>query len=131
MTAELGQVLLLIALLTAIMMGIFPLIGARTGNEGLMSVATRGAVAQAVMLTGAFALLTRAFVVQDFSVEYVAMNSNSLLPLKYRFSAVWGAHEGSLLLWELILALWERGHAVRWIHHPAQLAAGEVCLLLS
>jgi len=106
MTAELGQVMLLIALLTAILMGVFPLIGARTGNEGMMSIASRGAVAQAAMLLGAFVLLTRAFVVQDFSVEYVAQNSNSLLPMQYRFSAVWAAHEGSLLLWELILALW-------------------------
>src|SRR5690606_11448562 len=53
-----------------------------------------------------FAVLTIAFVQQDFSVAYVAQNSNSLLPVAYRFSAVWGAHEGSLLLWVLILAIW-------------------------
>jgi len=105
-TAELGQVMLLIALVTAVLLGLFPLIGTRTGNRALMAMAGRGAVAQAVAVAAAFALLTRAFVVQDFSVEYVALNSNSLLPLHYRFSAVWGAHEGSLLLWELILALW-------------------------
>ena len=54
----------------------------------------------------AFAILTYAFVTQDFSVAYVAQNSNSLLPWYYRFSAVWGAHEGSLLLWVLILNVW-------------------------
>ena len=95
MTAELGQVTLLIALLTAIILGIFPMIGAYNGNRNLMAMATRGAVVQAALLAGAFALLTRAFVVQDFSVEYVALNSNSLLPLKYRFSAVWGAQTAS------------------------------------
>ena len=106
MSAELGQVILLLALLSAVALGIFPMIGARTGNAGLLAMATRGAVVQASLVGAAFALLTLGFMVNDFSIEYVAMNSNSLLPDKYRFSAVWGAHEGSLLLWELILALW-------------------------
>jgi cytochrome c-type biogenesis protein CcmF len=106
MTAELGQITLLLALLAAVALGIFPMLGARLNNPSLMAMAGRGAWVQALLLLGAFALLTRAFVMQDFSVEYVALNSNSLLPLQYRFSAVWGAHEGSLLLWELILALW-------------------------
>ncbi len=112
MTAELGQIALLTALLAALCMGIFPLLGARTGNPRLIAMAGHGAYVQAVLIIGAFALLTRAFVVQDFSVEYVAMNSNSLLPMKYRFSAVWSAHEGSLLLWELILSLWTLAVAV-------------------
>ena len=106
MIAELGQITLLVALLAALCMGIFPLIGVRSGNRALMLMAARGAVAQAMLLLTSFLLLTYAFVVQDFSVEYVAVNSNSLLPLEYRFSAVWAAHEGSLLLWELILGLW-------------------------
>ncbi|NNE05777.1 MAG: heme lyase CcmF/NrfE family subunit [Xanthomonadales bacterium] len=106
MTAEIGQVLLIAALFTALLLGTVPLLGASSRQPALMAVAGRAAIIQAVLLAGAFALLTRAFIVQDFSVEYVAMNSNSLLPLKYRFSAVWGAHEGSLLLWELILAAW-------------------------
>ncbi len=106
MTAELGQILLLVALLAALAMGTLPLIGARNNHAGLMSMGWRAAIAQAVLLIAAFVLLTRAFIVNDFSVEYVALNSNSLLPLQYRFSAVWGSHEGSLLLWEMILALW-------------------------
>jgi cytochrome c-type biogenesis protein CcmF len=106
MIAELGQITLLVALLAALCMGVFPLIGVRNGNRALMLMAARGAVAQAMLLLTSFLLLTYAFVVQDFSVEYVAANSNSLLPLEYRFSAVWAAHEGSLLLWELILGLW-------------------------
>jgi cytochrome c-type biogenesis protein CcmF len=106
MTAELGQIMLLGALLSALTMGIFPMVGARSGNTRLMQIAPRAAVIQCVLLVISFVLLTRAFVVQDFSVEYVARNSNSLLPMEYRFSAVWAAHEGSLLLWEMILALW-------------------------
>jgi len=106
MIAELGQVTLLGALLISLALGILPLIGASTGNHRLMNVATNAAIAQFMLVAAAFAMLTWAFVAQDFSVEYVARNSNSQLPMEYRFSAVWGSHEGSLLLWELILCLW-------------------------
>ncbi|MGD8681615.1 MAG: c-type cytochrome biogenesis protein CcmF, partial [Lysobacterales bacterium] len=106
MTAELGQITLMGALLVALALGIFPLIGAARGNRQLMGVATSASIVQFLLVAGSFALLTWAFIVQDFSVEYVARNSNSLLPMDYRFSAVWGSHEGSLLLWELILSLW-------------------------
>ena len=71
-----------------------------------MRVAQTGATAQFLLVLAAFVMLTWAFIVQDFSVEYVARNSNSQLPLQYRFSAIWGSHEGSLLLWELTLCLW-------------------------
>ncbi|NEL81288.1 MAG: c-type cytochrome biogenesis protein CcmF, partial [Xanthomonas perforans] len=71
-----------------------------------MAVARPAALLQLGLIAAAFALLTHAFLVQDFSVRYVAENSNSLLPVMYRYSAVWGAHEGSLLLWTLVLALW-------------------------
>jgi len=106
MIAELGQVTLLGALFISLALGILPLIGASRGNQKLMAVATTASIAQFMLVAGAFAVLTWSFVVQDFSVEYVALNSNSQLPLKYRYSAVWGSHEGSLLLWELILCLW-------------------------
>jgi cytochrome c-type biogenesis protein CcmF len=82
------------------------MIGAANGNQQLMKVGSTAATAQFLLVATAFALLTWAFITQDFSVEYVARNSNSLLPMQYRYSAVWGAHEGSLLLWELILCLW-------------------------
>ena len=106
MIAELGQVTLMGALLVTIALGTLPLIGAHSGNRQLMRVSTTAAIAQFMLILMAFAMLTWAFVVQDFSVEYVARNSNSLLPMEYRFSAVWGSHEGSLLLWQLILCLW-------------------------
>jgi cytochrome c-type biogenesis protein CcmF len=106
MIPEIGQVALMGALLIAFLMGTLPMIGASTGNQRLMKIGQTAATAQFFLVAGAFVMLTWAFVVQDFSVEYVARNSNSQLPLKYRFSAVWGSHEGSLLLWEFILCMW-------------------------
>jgi cytochrome c-type biogenesis protein CcmF len=106
MIPELGQVALIGALLIALTMGTLPLIGASSGNQRLMKIGQTGAFAQFALIAISFIILTWAFVVQDFSVEYVARNSNYALPLQYRFSAVWGSHEGSLLLWELILCLW-------------------------
>ena len=106
MIPEIGQSTLLGALLITLVMGTLPLIGASTGNQKLMKVGQTGATAQMLLVGIAFVMLIWAFIAQDFSVEYVARNSNSQLPLQYRFSAVWGSHEGSLLLWELILCLW-------------------------
>jgi cytochrome c-type biogenesis protein CcmF len=106
MIPELGQAMLIGALLITFAMGILPLVGAANGNQQLMKVGQTGATAQLVLVAIAFVMLIWAFTVQDFSVEYVARNSNSQLPMEYRFSAVWGSHEGSLLLWEFILCLW-------------------------
>ncbi|MCP4045059.1 MAG: heme lyase CcmF/NrfE family subunit [Gammaproteobacteria bacterium] len=106
MTVELGQIALIAALLTAFTLGFVPLIGAYTGNRQMMAVSTSASLIQCLLLVISFGILTSAFIMQDFSVEYVARNSNSLLPMSYRYSAVWSAHEGSLLLWELILTLW-------------------------
>ena len=106
MIPELGQLALILALLLAAAQCILPLIGAQRGNRALIAVARPAVAGQAVFVALAFAILTYAFVTQDFSVKYVALNSNHLLPWYYRFSAVWGAHEGSLLLWVLILNVW-------------------------
>ena len=106
MTVELGQISLLAALLTAFVLGLVPMIGSFTGNRHFMAVSTSASLIQSLLVIISFGILTAAFVYQDFSVEYVARNSNSLLPMGYRYSAVWSAHEGSLLLWELILCLW-------------------------
>jgi cytochrome c-type biogenesis protein CcmF len=103
---ELGQFALILGLVLAVVQSSLPLIGAHSGNQRLMQLARSTAYGQFVFIAISFAMLTTAFVQQDFSVAYVAQNSNSLLPLMYRFSAVWGAHEGSLLLWALILAMW-------------------------
>jgi cytochrome c biogenesis factor len=125
MIPEIGQVTLMGALLVSVLMGILPLIGASNGNQRLMKIGQTGAIAQFFLVAMAFAMLTWAFVVQDFSVEYVARNSNSQLPMEYRFSAVWGSHEGSLLLWELILCLWTFGVA-----HEGSLLLWELILCL-
>jgi cytochrome c-type biogenesis protein CcmF len=106
MLPELGQLALILALLLAAAQCILPMIGAQTGNRALVATARPIVAGQAVFVLLAFAILTYAFVTQDFSVKYVALNSNRALPWYYRFSAVWGAHEGSLLLWVLILNVW-------------------------
>ena len=106
MTPELGQLALVLAFLLAIAQGVLPLIGAWRGNRALMAVARPAAAGQAVFVAMAFLVLVWAFLHFDFSVQYVADNSNLTLPWYYRIAAVWGAHEGSLLLWILILNVW-------------------------
>src|SRR3569832_2532933 len=106
MIPELGQFALVLALLLAAVQCVLPILGAARGNAALIGGARPAGAGQAVFVVLAFAILTYAFVTQDFSVAYVAQNSNHALPWYYRFSAVWGAHEGSLLLWILILFLW-------------------------
>jgi len=120
---ELGQILLVTALLMALLQTVLPLWGAHRGRATWMAVARPAAYAQLALLLGAFGVLTAAFVTQDFSVRYVAENSNSLLPLAYRYSAVWGAHEGSLLLWALVLALWCGAVALWSKRLPAEVSA--------
>ncbi len=106
MIPEIGNFALILALLVAIPLSIFPLLGANRQIPGWIAMARPAAQLQALLLIISYAALTYAFVTSDFSVEYVASNSNSQLPLVYRISAVWGGHEGSLLLWALILSLW-------------------------
>jgi cytochrome c-type biogenesis protein CcmF len=106
MIPELGQFALILALLLAGVQCVLPILGAARGNAALIGVARPAVAGQAVFVALAFGILTYAFVTQDFSVAYVAQNSNLALPWYYRFSAVWGAHEGSLLLWMLILNIW-------------------------
>jgi cytochrome c-type biogenesis protein CcmF len=106
MLPELGQVALLLALLVCVLQAALPLAGAHRGIDAWMAVARPAAYAQLALNAIAYAILTWGFVSQDFSQRYVAENSNSLLPMVYRYTAVWGAHEGSLLLWTLVLAAW-------------------------
>ncbi len=106
MIPEIGHFALVLALCLALVQSTFPLIGAWRENPAWSGVAVPAARAQALFVAIAFGVLTYAFLVGDFSVDYVATNSNSRLPMMYRIAAVWGAHEGSMLLWAMTLAAW-------------------------
>jgi cytochrome c-type biogenesis protein CcmF len=112
MIPELGHFALIVALCVALAQGTLPLIGAHQHRAPWIALARPAAMAQALLLAIAFACLTTAFVQNDFSVLYVAEHSNTLLPLPYRVAAVWGGHEGSLLLWVVMLALWTLAVAI-------------------
>jgi cytochrome c-type biogenesis protein CcmF len=105
MIVELGHFALVLALAVALVQMVLPLIGARNGDAALMAIGRSAAVLQLVLVAGAFVALTYAYVVSDFSVLNVFQNSHSQQPLLYKFTSVWGNHEGSMLLWVLILAL--------------------------
>jgi cytochrome c-type biogenesis protein CcmF len=106
MIPELGQFALALALVIALAQGVLTLAGAARGEAAWMSVARPAAWGQFVFVAIAFGCLTASFINKDFSVAFVAATSNSALPLQYRIAGVWGGHEGSLLLWTLILGVW-------------------------
>ncbi|RZV32361.1 MAG: c-type cytochrome biogenesis protein CcmF, partial [Chromatiales bacterium] len=106
MIPEIGQFSLILALSLAIAQTIIPLVGAHRGDAAMMGVARTAATGQFLFVAVAFACLTYAFLADDFSVLYVANHSQLSLPTLYKVSAVWGAHEGSLLLWIFVLAAW-------------------------
>ncbi len=106
MIAELGHFALILAFLVTIIQGILPILGAHKGRQEWISLARPCAQTQFFLVAFAFACLAQSFMVNDFSVKYVAEHSNTQLPDMYRFAAVWGGHEGSLLLWLLMLAGW-------------------------
>jgi cytochrome c-type biogenesis protein CcmF len=106
MIPELGHLALILTLTLALAQAVLPLLGAQRGIVGWMAVGRTAAYGQFTFLLVAFVCLAVSFVNNDFSVVYVANNSNTALPVPYRIAAVWGAHEGSLLLWSLVLSLW-------------------------
>ena len=106
MAPELGNFALILTLCIALVQGTLPLIGAARGNAAWIAVARPAAQGQFLFIAFAFGCLTYAFVTNDFSVTYVAQHSNSRLPLEYRVAGVWGGHEGSLLLWTLMMGVW-------------------------
>ena len=106
MMPEVGSFLLCLALGIALLLSVYPLWGAVRQDARLMGLARPLAGGLFLCIAGAFLVLVHAFVVNDFTVGYVAANSNTLLPVYYRIAATWGAHEGSLLLWVLLLSSW-------------------------
>jgi len=126
---ELGQFALIIALCVAFAQAVVPLAGAGLGVQRWIVFAVPAALAQLLFVGLAYACLTWAFLSNDFSVLYVAKNSNSQLPLIYQISGVWGAHEGSLLLWSLVLSLWTGAVAVFTPNVPRVMRARVLAIL--
>jgi len=129
MTPELGHFALILALCVALVQGILPLIGAYQRRASWIALARPAAAAQALLVFLAYGCLTTAFVNNDFTVLYVVQHSNSLLPLPYRIAAVWGGHEGSLLLWLFMLAGWTLAVAVFSKQLPDAMVARVIAVL--
>lgn len=123
MMAELGNYALALGLGVSLFLGVLPLWGAAKGNNQLMTLARPLTMALFLCLSIAFGALFYLFAVNDFSVQYVVNNSNTQLPLYYRLSAVWGSHEGSLLLWIWLLSLWSAAVALLSRHLPQEAVA--------
>ena len=129
MVVELGHYALILALLLAAAQAFFGLAGAALGRERWLAAAPSAAGGQFVFLALASAVLVNAFVQDDFSVRYVAENSNAALPLFYRVTAFWGAHEGSLLLWIVVLGGWTMAVVARLRYLPAAFGARVIGVL--
>ena len=112
MIAELGNYALALSLAIAVLLAIFPLWGAEKGNVQFMALARPMTYGLFLILSVSFGALFYVFAINDFSVQYVVNNSNTTLPIYYRLSAVWGSHEGSLLLWIWLLSLWSAAVAL-------------------
>ncbi len=123
MIPELGQFALALALAVALVQAFFPIAGAQRGNAAWMALARPAAQAQALLVAFAFGSLTFSFISNDFSVAYVVEHSNTALPLHYRIAGVWGGHEGSLLLWTLMLGVWMTAVSVFSRHLPEDMVA--------
>ncbi len=129
MIPEVGQFALIIALSIAVIQTLVPMAGASLGIQRWIALAKPAALGQLLFVGISYACLTWAFLSHDFSVLYVAKNSNSALPLIYRISGVWGSHEGSLLLWALVLALWTGAVAVFTPNVPSAMRARVLAVL--
>jgi cytochrome c-type biogenesis protein CcmF len=123
MVPEIGQFALILALLLALTQATLPLIGAARGNRSWIAIAAPAGQAQFIFVAIAFCCLGYSFITNDFSVLNVATNSNSQLPLHYRLAATWGSHEGSLLLWTLMLGLWTVAVSLFSRHLPDDMVA--------
>ena len=129
MLAELGHFALILALLVACVQATLPLLGAWRERAAWQALARPTAFAHFGLVALSFAALTACFVNNDFSVLYVSQHSNSLLPTVYRVAAVWGGHEGSLLLWVLMLAMWTAAVAAFSFSLPQAMVARVVGVL--
>ncbi len=129
MVPEIGQFALILALLLALTQATLPLLGAARGNSRWIAVAAPAGQAQFIFVAIAFFCLAYCFITNDFSVLNVATNSNSRLPLQYRLAATWGSHEGSLLLWSLMLGLWTVAVSLFSRHLPEDMVARVISVM--
>ncbi len=129
MIPEIGHFALIIGLCIAVIQALVPLAGTGFGVQRWVAIAVPAALAQLLFVGISYACLTWAFLIHDFSVLYVAQNSNSELPLIYLISGVWGAHEGSLLLWALALSLWTGAVALFTPNVPRAMRARVLAVL--
>ena len=123
MIPELGQFAIALALVSALVQSVLPILGASRNNPLWMRTGTATSLAQAVLILFAFAALMRSYIVSDFTVLNVVQNSHSLKPMIYKIAGTWGNHEGSLLLCVLILALFGAGVALFGRNIPNGLKA--------
>jgi cytochrome c-type biogenesis protein CcmF len=128
MIIEVGHYALVLALATALIVSVLPVIGVRRRDTALMALAPTGAVTMFALVTISFASLTWAYAVSDFSVQNVWENSHSLMPLIYKYSGVWGNHEGSMMLWLLILTFFSALVAVFGGNLPDSLKANTLAV---
>jgi len=129
MLAEMGQFALAIACMFSLLQTIYPLYGIYSGQQSAIASAKILTVLQCVFVLLSFLILSYLFLVNDVTVTYIASNSNSTLPWYYRLSAVWGAHEGSLLLWVFLLSLWSAAVALLSKRLPVESVARVLAVL--
>jgi cytochrome c-type biogenesis protein CcmF len=129
MTPELGHFALILAFVVAIVQGVLPLVGAQRGQAQWVALARPAAQTQFLLIAISFGCLAQGFLANDFSVSYVAQHSNTQLPTLYRFAAVWGGHEGSLLLWVLMLSGWAAAVSVASRQLPEVMVARVLAVL--
>jgi cytochrome c-type biogenesis protein CcmF len=126
---EIGLFSLIVAMCMSLVLAVVPQIGVQKGIAKWIAIAKPVAIGQLVFVLLSYLCLTYSFINHDFSVQYVALNSNTHLPFIYRIAAVWGSHEGSLLLWTLILSLWTTAVAIFSKSLPIELSARALAVM--
>ncbi len=129
MIVEVGHFALILAAFVALLQGVLPLAGTLNGHQRWQALARPTAIVQFLLIAVAYAVLTNAAVTDDFSVKYIAEHSNSLLPVQYKVASVWGGHEGSLLLWVLMLSGWTLAVALFSRTLPLAMVARVIAVL--
>ena len=129
MLAEIGQFALAIACMLSLLQTVYPLYGIYARQQSAINSAKVLTILQFVFVLLSFLILSYLFLINDFTVTYIASNSNSALPWYYRLSAVWGAHEGSLLLWVFLLSLWSSAVALMSKRLPIESVARVLAIL--